>query len=173
MFNIGDKVRSISNGIVGHVTFIEDDYVEIDPGNGVSIDFDVSNLTLWTEPEPVESPQRDLQGFLNAPYVPQSGDRKVASTVMKIVDKLYPILLDGLRESVENFDTLPPFDQVKAMSEQTETPMVVFMGAVDMGDDMMLSILQRAMLNSVIIGNELISNMIIGRVKRVIAEHEE
>ena len=174
MFKIGDKVESLA-GLIGHVVFAEGRYVEVDPGNGVTIEYDRSDLNLWTEPEPVETPQHDLQNMFNAPYVPQPGDRKVAMRVMKTVGEVHPMLLDGLREAMENFDALPAFDQVKAMSNHVGTPMVVFMGAAQMGDndEMMKGIIQRTLFNNVMEGTGLVADMLIGRCKRAIAEHEE
>ena len=172
MFAIGDKVVS-SCGLVGHVTFVEDDYIEIDPGNGNSIEFNVSSLTMWTAPEPVKPPQHDLQGTFNAPYIPRKGDRRLATEVIRIVNSVAPIFLDAAAFKNEGFHQLDDFDKVKIIAKMSGTPMVVFMGAGEMGDrKMMQAVIQKTLLNNILNMTDFVSDLLLGKAKQVVEEYE-
>lgn len=175
MFEIGQKVVALSNGLVGEVVYVEDNLVYIETEGGAEHEFSAIDLKIW-EASPSPVPMFDQKSAMSAadlPYVPRKGDRKVAARVMSMVKSIFPMMLDGVRTNNEGYDKLDAFDQVKLLSEATGTPMVVFMGAAEMNDDgMMREVLQRTLVINILEDGGLVSDMLLGRAKRVIAEYE-
>lgn len=176
MFEIGQKVVALSNGLVGEVVYVEDNLVYIETDGGAEHEFMADDLKIWS-PEPVPVPvfdEKSTMSLADVPYIPQKGDRQLAVRVMNMVKSIFPMVLDGVRVGCEGYDDLDAFDQVKGLSETTGTPMVVFMGAAEMNDDgLMREILQRTLLINVISDSGLVCDMLLGKAKRVIKEYEE
>lgn len=175
MFEIGQKVVALSNGLVGEVVYVEDDLVYVETDGGAEHEFSATDLKIW-EPTPAPIPMFDQKSAMSAadlPYVPRKGDRRVAARVMSMIKSVFPMVLDGVRTNNEGYDKLDAFDQVKLLSETTGTPMVVFMGAAEMNDDgMMREVLQRTLVVNILEGGDLVRDMLLGKAKRVIAEYE-
>lgn len=196
MFNVGDEVRVRSNGAVGVVAYAEDGYLSVDMNNGTEMDFEnesLLQLTVDYEEElgmksgvvikaaaqagmPVINlpmAKADPSDFLGGPYIPRKGDRAVAKTVIQMITNLYPLLIGGMKEQIDGFNSLDAFDQVKAISESTGTPMTVFMGAGEMGaDELMRQILGKTVINNISSGGDLVKNMLLSRCRDVIDSFE-
>ncbi len=173
MFEIGQKVVAINTDIVGKIVYVEDDIVYIETANGAEHEFDVANIKLW-EPAPTTSTPQTSKKLFDGPYIPRKGDRKLAARVMELIKEIFPSLLDAARMNNEKFDELDAFDKVKTLSEVTNTPMIVFMGAGEMEQMwMMEQVIRQTILNDILDGGSLNFDMLIGRARRAIKEYED
>lgn len=179
MFNVGDEVRVLSNGAVGIVGYAEDGYVCIDLHTGVEMDFsDEGQIQLMAEYKAerlasadVDAKTRDLSGILNAPYSPRKGDKRLADKVIKALGEIMPDLLKVAAKKIEGFAKMEAFDQVKSFSEMVGTPMVVFMGAAEMGDtNMMRLVIQKTLVLNAIKGTGLLFDTMVVRLQEELAE---
>lgn len=183
MFKVGDEVRVLSNGAKGVVGYVEDGYISVGLDNGAEMDFGDESLLqheadfiayIEAEREAAVAFEAKKPRVEDLPYVPRKGDRRLAATAMSMVKKIFPMIVDGARANHEGYDDLDAFDQVKILSQVTGTPMVVFMGAAEMGDEtMMKAVLQHTMVNNILEGGDLVGDMLLGKAKRVIAEYEK
>lgn len=173
MFNVGDEVRVRSNGAVGVVGYAEDGYVCVDLNNGVEMDFsDEGQLQLVADYKAEKAAEvavadktRDLSGMFNAPYVPRKGDKRLASKVINSLGVIMPDLLKVAEKKIEGFAKMEAFDQVKNFSEMVGTPMVVFMGAAEMGDsEMMRLVIQKTLVANAVKGTNLLFDTMMARI---------
>jgi len=181
MFNVGDEVRVRSNGAQGVVGYAEDGYVCVDLNSGVEMDFsDVGLLQLMSEYNAerytaavTDDKVRDLCGIFNTPYSPRRGDRRLAIKVIKSLDEIMPDLLKTAEKKIDGFAKMEAFDQVKNFSEMVGTPMVVFMGAAEMGDiTMMRLVIQKTLVANAIEGTGLLFDTMMVSLQRELAEKD-
>ncbi len=193
MFKIGDEVRVLSSGALGIVGYVEDGYISVGLDNGAEMDF-TDEASLQHEADFIASvaaerdaaihydvkthsmmvPPSAIDKLMAMPYVPRKGDRQLAASVMTMVKKIFPMIVDGARANHEGYDGLDAFDQVKILSQVTGTPMLVFMGAAEMGNEtMMRAVLQKTLINNIVEGGDLVGDMLLGKAKRVIADYEK
>ena len=179
MFQVGNEVRVLSNGAVGIVGYAEDGYVCVELDSGVEMDFaDESSLQLMSEYKAersaaadVDAKTRDLSGIFNAPYCPRKGDKRLAGNVIKALGEIMPDLLKVAEKKIEGFAKMEAFDQVKNFSELVGTPMVVFMGAAEMGDtNMMRLVIQKTLVLNAIEGTSLLYDTMVARLQDELAE---
>jgi len=159
MFEIGTKIVSES-GMVGTVTYSDDEYVYMDPGNGSEHEFPINSVKVWVKPaqNPVVDNHSfvDTKGLFNRPYIPQKGDRARASKVIEKINEFEPALISTMSLTHKEFDNLDDFNKVKVISKLTGTPMVVFMGSLDMGtDEFLKKVLAQTNFNIFLKGDEL------------------
>lgn len=183
MFNVGDKVRVRGNGATGVIAYAEDGYLSVDMNNGTEMDFEDASLLQHVADYEQELKAKSnivanagdviSSDFLGQPYIPQKGDRAVAKTVIKMITDIYPLLITGMKELMDGYSSLDAFDQVKAISKATGTPMTVFMGAADMGStEFMRQVLGKTVVNNISDGSDLVANMLLGHCKEVINAFE-
>lgn len=179
MFNVGDEVRVLSNGAVGIVGYAEDGYVCVELDTGVEMDFsDEGSLQLVADYKAEKAAEvaitaktRDLSGMFNAPYCPRKGDKRLAGKVLAALNEIMPDLLKVAEKKVEGFVEMDSFDKVKSFSEMVGTPMVVFMGAMDMGStDMMRLVIQKTLIANAIKGTGLLFDTMVVRLQEELAE---
>lgn len=165
MFKVGDKVRIRSNGAEGVVGYVEEGYICVDLNNGAEADFlDEGQLQLVAVYKAEKAAEvavaektRDLRGMFNAPYVPRKGDRRLASKVINYLGGIMPDLLEVAASKIDGFVEMQDFDKVKSFAEMVGTPMVVFMGAAEMGDrSMMKMVIQKTLLENALAGTNLL-----------------
>ncbi len=165
MFKVDDEVRVLSSGAIGVVGYAEEGYISVDLNNGVEMDFsDESLLQLVADYKAekvaeiaVAAKTRDLSRMFNAPYVPRKGDRRLASKVINSLGVIMPELLKVAEQKIDSFAKMEAFDQVKSFSKMVGTPMVVFMGAAEMGDsEMMRMVIRKTLLENAIAGTGLL-----------------
>ncbi len=188
-FNEGDKVVVRRNGAKGVVSYAEDGYYAVDMDNGVELEFeDPTLLQLASEYEAERNGKSsilanigatdlplskvDLKDFKGMPsYVPKKGDRKLAGEVIKMIGQIMPEFLDAAVIHDEKFQKLDNYDKVTILSEMVHTPMVVFMGAAEMGGmGMMEAVLRKSMLNNLFSGSDLVGKMLVGKAKKTLGE---
>ena len=180
-FNEGDRVRLRKGGAAGTVVYAEDGYYSVELDSGVEMDFEDISL-LMTEDEYVAHESGAgprLKGgsrptsTAGVPYVPRKGDRRLAGDVIKMITRLYPGLIDAMGVRCDTFDDLDSFDKVKVMSAITGTPMVVFMGAAEMGDQgMMKAVIGKTILNNIMEGSGLTADILLAYCRRAMADHD-
>ncbi|KKK63962.1 hypothetical protein LCGC14_2989010 [marine sediment metagenome] len=179
MFKIGDEVRVVSNGAQGVVGHAEEGYVCVDLNSGVEMDFtDESQLQLVADYKAekaaevaVAEKSRDLTGMFNAPYCPRKGDKRLAAKVIKSLGIIMPDLLKTAEKKIDGFAKMEAFDQVKNFSEMVGTPMVVFMGAAEMGNsDMMRLVIQKTLMANAIAGTSLLYDTMVTSLQNEFAE---
>lgn len=179
MFEIGDEVRVRSNGAVGVVGYVEEGYICVDLDSGVEMDFsDDSQLQLVADYKAekvaevvVAEKTRDLSGMFNAPYVPRKGDRRLASKVINSLGVIMPDLLKTAASKIDGFAKMDDFDKVKSFSEMVGTPMVVFMGAQEMGDiGMMRLVIRKTLIENAIAGTGLLYDCMVTSLQDELAE---
>lgn len=179
MFQVGDKVRVRSNGAVGIVGYAEDGYVCVELDTGVEMDFsDVSSLQLVADYKAekaaevvVADKSRDLCGMFNAPYCARKGDKRLAGKVIKVLGEIMPDLLKTAEKKIDGFAKMEAFDQVKNFSEMVGTPMVVFMGAMDMDStDMMRLVIQKTLVENALAGTSLLYDTMVASLQIDLAE---
>lgn len=165
MLTVGDEVRVRSNGAHGVVGYAEEGYICVDLNNGVEMDFsDESQLQLVADYKAEKAAEvavadktRDLSGMFNAPYTPRKGDRRLASKVINSLGVIMPELLKTAASKINGFAKMDDFDKVKSFSEMVGTPMVVFMGAQEMGDsDMMRQVIRKTLIENALAGTSLL-----------------
>ncbi len=165
MFKIGDEVRVLASAAEGVVGYVEEGYICVDLNNGVEMDFtNESQLQLVADYKAekaaevaVAAKTRDLSGMFNAPYCPRKGDKRLAAKVIKSLGVIMPDLLKTAERKIEGIAKMEAFDQVKNFSEMVGTPMVVFMGAAEMGNsDMMRMVIQKTLIANAAAGTSLI-----------------
>jgi len=181
MFNEGDRVRIRNNGAGGTVMYAEDGYYSVELDTGAEMDFENTSL-LMTEYEYVEERKSLVKSnkskgisltAANMPYIPRRGDRQLATKVINMIKQIYPVLLDAMLVKNNKFNTLDDFDKVKTLSEITGTPMVVFMGAIDIGGQyFMRQVINKTILNNLVSNSDLVSDILLGSARRTIAEYE-
>ena len=189
VFNEGDQIRVRSNGAEGVIVYAESGYYCVELNTGAEQDFEDAGLLILEDEYQADRERRRLEAeaqipsssladnFLAnikaAPYVPRKGDSKLAAKVIGLIQSIYPLLLEGMTVKVDGFDKLKSFDKVKALSEATDTPMVVFMGAAEMGgDDFMRQVISKTMLNNLLNDSSLAGDMLLGHARKVIDEHK-
>ncbi|KKM61814.1 hypothetical protein LCGC14_1527950 [marine sediment metagenome] len=179
MFNVGDEVRVVSNGAQGVVGYAEEGYICVDLNSGVEMDFtDESQLQLVADYKAEKAAEvavadktRDLSGMFNAPYCPRKGDKRLAANVIKSLGVIMPDLLKTAERKIEGFAKMEAFDQVKSFSELVGTPMVVFMGAAEMGNsDMMRLVIQKTLVTNAIAGTSLLYDTMVASLQAELAE---
>ncbi len=179
MFQVGDEVRVLSNGAVGVVGYAEEGYVCVDLHTGVEMDFsDESQIQLMTDYKAersasadVDAKTRDLSGIFNTPYSPRKGDKRLAGKVIKALGEIMPDLLKTAEKKIEGFAKMEAFDQVKNFAEMVGTPMVVFMGAAEMGDvNMMRLVIQKTLVLNALEGTSLLYDTMVARLQDELAE---
>lgn len=191
MFKVGDEVRIRSNGAKGVVGYAEDGYFCVDLDNGAEMDFeDESLLQLavdydaeWNLKSAIlvrrgavnlSMSKADPADFKGLPYIPHKGDRRLATEVIRIINKIAPAILDAAAVNNDNFHQLDDVEKVKHIAKITGTPMIVFMGAGEMGDrGMMEAVIRKTLLVNITERTDLVCDMILGRVKREIAGYEK
>lgn len=178
MFKIGDEVRVRSNGAQGVVGYAEEGYICVDLNNGVEMDFsDEGQLQLVADYKAekvaevvVAKKTRDLSGMFNAPYTPRKGDRRLASKVINSLGVIMPELLKTAASKIADFAKMDDFDKVKSFSEMVGTPMVVFMGAADMGDiNMMRQVIRKTLIENAIAGTGLLYDCMVTSLQAELA----
>ena len=179
MFKVGDHVRIMSNGAEGVVGYVEKGYISVDLNSGVEMDFsDESQLQLVADYKAekaaavaVADKTRDLGGMFNAPYCPRKGDKRLAGRVIASLGDIMPDLLKVAEKKIDGFAKMEAFDQVKNFSEMVGTPMVVFMGAAEMGDiNMMRLVMQKTLLLNAITGTNLLYDAVVSRLQTELTE---
>ena len=179
MFQVGDEVRVLSNGAVGVVGYAEEGYVCVDLHTGVEMDFsDESQIQLMADYKAerlasadVDAKTRDLCGIFNTPYSPRKGDKRLAGKVIKALGQIMPDLLKVAEKKIEGFAKMEAFDQVKNFAEMVGTPMVVFMGAAEMGDtNMMRLVIQKTLVANALEGTSLLYDTMVARLQDQFAE---
>ena len=179
MFNVGDEVRVVSNGAQGVVGYAEEGYICVDLNSGVEMDFtDESQLQLVADYKAEKAAEvavadktRDLSGMFNAPYCPRKGDKRLAANVIKSLGVIMPDLLKTAEKKIDGFAKMEAFDQVKNFSEMVGTPMVVFMGAAEMGNsDMMRLVIQKTLVANAIAGTSLLYDTMVASLQAELAE---
>lgn len=148
MFEIGQEVISIA-GLRGVVCFVEGSYVCINTGSGVEMDFDACDLKLWVEPvaEKPKPGNLDAKGLFNLPYKPRRGDRKLAADVINKIGEILPPFIRWAESHIDGYSKLDAFDKVKAISEATGTPMIVWMGTAELGGDYLRQVVAQTLMN--------------------------
>ncbi len=195
-FNEGDKVVVRRNGAKGVVSYAEDGYYAVGMDNGVELEFeDPTLLQLASEYEEERISQCLLNGkssilanmgatdlplsnvdpkdFKGMPQrlLPQRGDRKLAGEVIKMIGQIMPAFLDAAVIHDEKFQKLDNYDKVIVLSEMVHTPMVVFMGAAEMGDmGTMEEVLKKSVLNNIFSGSDFVGKMLVGKAKKTLGE---
>lgn len=171
MFNENDRIQLIENPrIKGTVIEQVDAHVFVELDNGAEMEYLAKQLEPECEvlvaPDVVNSkPSHEPFG----PYRPQKGDRRRAQEAIASIRKLYPAILVAANEHIEGFNKLEGFDQVKALSEYTGTPMVVWMGANEFGGkEMMRRVLAKTIINNIATNSPLISDMLIGNIRQAL-----
>ncbi|KKM96011.1 hypothetical protein LCGC14_1182300 [marine sediment metagenome] len=181
MFQVGDEVRVRSNGAVGVVGYAEPGYFCVDLDNGVEMDFfDEGLLQRMSEYKAersasvaVNAKTRDLCGIFNAAYSPRKGDKRLAGKVIKSLGQIMPDLLKTAEKNIEGFAKMEAFDQVKNFSEMVGTPMVVFMGAAEMGDiNMMRLVIQKTLIANAIEGTGLLFDVMVSSLQDKLVEKD-
>ncbi len=181
MFNIGDKVRVRSSGAEGVVGYVEEGYICVDLNNGAEMDFtDESSLQLVADYKAekatevaVAAKTRDLTGMFNAPYCPRKGDKRLAAKVIKSLGIIMPDLLKTAEMKIDGFAKMEAFDQVKSFSEMVGTPMVVFMGAMEMGStDMMKLVIRKTLLENAIVETSLLFDTMVASLQSELADKD-
>lgn len=179
MFQVGDEVRVRSNGAVGVVGYAEEGYVCVDLNNGVEMDFEDESLLQLVADYKAErsaaiavgAKARDLCGMFNAPYCPRKGDKRLAGKVIKSLGEIMPDLLKVAGQKIDGFAKMEAFDQVKNFAEMVGTPMVVFMGAAEMGDiNMMRMVIQKTLALNAIVGTSLLYDTMVASLQDELAE---
>ena len=179
MFKVGDKVRIRSNGAEGVVGYVEEGYICIDLNNGAETDFtDESQLQLVAAYKAEKAAEvavadktRDLCGMFNAPYTARKGDRRLASKVTNYLGGIMPDLLEVAASKIDGFVKMQDFDKVKNFAEMVGTPMVVFMGAAEMGDrSMMKMVIQKTLLENALAGTNLLYDAMMVSIQAELAE---
>lgn len=189
MFNEGDRVCIRSNGAAGEVVYAEDNYYSVELDNGAEMDFEDVNLLMpedeyqieqsakfkaMAEPRSTKKSASNFPELADLPYVPRKGDRRLASTVIEMIDRIYPGVIAAMETRNPWFNTMDAFDKVKYLSQSVGTPMVVFMGAAEMGDDgMMRQVIGKTVLNDMFGDGTLTMDMLLGTVRRVTTKHGE
>ena len=165
MFKINDEVRVLSSGAEGVVGYVEEGYICVDLNNGVEMDFsDESQLQLVADYKAEKAAEvavavktRDLSGMFNAPYCPRKGDKRLTSKVIASLGDIMPDLLKTAERKIDGFAQMDDFDKVKSFSEMVGTPMVVFMGAAEMGDlEMMKTVIRKTLVENALAGTNLL-----------------
>ena len=165
MFKVGDKVRIRFNGAEGVVGYVEEGYICVDLDNGAEVDFsDESQIQLAADYKAEKAAEvavadktRDLRGMFNAPYVPRKGDKRLAGKVINYLGGIMPDLLEVAAQKIDGFNKMQDFDKVKNFAEMVGTPMVVFMGAAELGDrEMMRTIIRKTLLENAMAGTNLL-----------------
>lgn len=169
MFNIGDTVYVKKNNTEAKVVYVEDGYIVVETNAGVELDFE--NFDALETPEEHEerwqaelSPKPAQTGI--GTYIPQKGDSKRASVVIKEITKHFPVLLDVVAYQNENYADLSDYEKVVHISKITGTPMVVFMGSVENGMNLMPEVLRKTMLNNVFSDSGLITDMMMVKIQK-------
>lgn len=179
MFQVGDEVRVRSNGAIGVIGYAEEGYVCVDLDTGVEMDFaEEASLQLMSDYKAIRSAAadidaktRDLCGVFNAPYSPRKGDKRLAGKVIKALGEIMPDLLKTAEKKIEGFAKMEAFDQVKNFSEMVGTPMVVFMGAAELGDiNMMRSVIHKTLVVNAIEGTNLLFDLMLAGLQNELAE---
>ncbi len=179
MFNVGDEVRVLSSGAEGVVGYAEDGYICVDLNNGVEMDFsDEGSLQLVADYKAEKAAEvavaektRDLCGMFNAPYCARKGDKRLASKVIASLDEIMPDLLKTAEQKIDGFAKMEAFDQVKNFSEMVGTPMVVFMGAAEMGDrTMMRLVIRKTLMENALAGTNLLYDAMMVSIQAELAE---
>lgn len=179
MFKVGDEVRVRFNGAKGVVGYVEEGYICVDLDNGAEVDFsDESHLQLAADYKAEKAAEvavadktRDLCGVFNAPYVARKGDRRLASKVINYLGGIMPDLLEVAAQKIDGFDKMQDFDKVKNFAEMVGTPMVVFMGAAELGDrTIMRTIIRKTLLENAMAGTNLLYDAMMVSIQAELAD---
>lgn len=82
-----------------------------------------------------------------------------------------PDLLKTAEKKIDGFAKMEAFDQVKNFSEMVGTPMVVFMGAMDMDStDMMRLVIQKTLVENALAGTSLLYDTMVASLQIDLAE---
>ena len=147
-----DDIAYTKDGAKGYIVYVEPGYIVIElDSNSVEMDYR-SEDSLLTEDEHAalhpkvaerDSP-KGLGLFGTLTYSVRPGDDRLATNVLRTIDKIYPALIDII-EVKENASAI---DKVMALSEKMAVPVVVFLGAGDGNDEkLMRMVIAKAMQN--------------------------
>ena len=181
MFNEGDQVAVKDSGAVGVVLETYGDTVCVELSNGVEMEYHANQLMtkeefnaqedqrfseiLATRPKP---PHLSL-----GPYRPQKGDRRRARDVIARLRGFWPAILVLADERHDDFYSLDDFKKVGFISELTGTPMVVWMGSLDLGGELMFrQVLAKTVLNNIVNETGLMGDALLATCRQALKDCE-
>jgi len=179
MFNENDRVVVKETGAFGTVLETYDDMVCVELDNSVEMEYKAVQLITQDEFNRQEDAQvegvmvdRGLISMADIPYTPRRGDGRSASNVISMIRRLYPDLLTTAEEKAEQ-KISDDLDRVRALTNFTNTPIVVWLGAGEMSDEgMVRKVLARTILNNAIEGTILLGDILISKCRRELAAYK-
>lgn len=178
-FAVAD-IAYTKDGAKGYIVYVEPGYIVIElDSNGVEMDYK-NESHLLTEDEhdalhPKVAKQDSPKGlglFGTLTYSVRPGDDRLATNVLRMIDKIYPALI-AIIEVKENASAI---DKLIKLSEKMAVPVFVFLGTGDGNDEKLLRmVIAKAMQNSLSqqhMSESFVSDLLLARAKQAISEYE-